>query len=102
MNEFKINDIFQYVENTNLGASYPRLINEFKKINMGELSSVEHAVLVKINGVSSDVADIVLRKYKLVELCGEALNAADVADLKRPNGKRIGNVIANRIVDHLH
>jgi ERCC4-type nuclease len=67
------------------------------QLRQGTLPDVFKKMLVKINGTSEAVADIIIAHDNINIL---NIDPIIIADLKRVNGRRVGTVLANKIAEH--
>lgn len=73
-----------------------KIITELQCLRLGERTSVFKNMLIKIKGVSEHIADIIIAETTILDF-----DAKTISNLKRYNGRRIGNVIASRIEEHI-
>jgi ERCC4-type nuclease len=73
-----------------------KIMTELQQLRDGENTCIFKKMLTKINGMSDSVADIIVAQTEILDF-----DAKIVAHLKRANGRRIGNVLANRVEEHL-
>jgi len=58
-------------------------------------------MLMKINGVSDNVANIIVANTNLYLFSSNLTNCKEISELKKNSGRRVGDVVANRIYEHL-
>jgi ERCC4-type nuclease len=74
-----------------------KIMLTLEQLRQGELLDVFKKMLVKINGISNVVANIIIEHNEISIL---NIDPVIIANLERENGRRIGIVLANRIVEH--
>lgn len=73
---------------------------ELKELKAGNRLVASRSMLAKIKGMSVGLATDVINKYSIVELADPELDVKALADMPRANGRRFGDVLANRIAEH--
>jgi hypothetical protein len=53
-------------------------------------------MLIKIKGVSEHIADIIIAETSILDF-----DTTSISNLKRSNGRRVGDVIAARVKEHI-
>jgi ERCC4-type nuclease len=79
------------------GSSDSKYI-ELSKTISGERPAVARTLLAKIKGISSEIADTVLAKHTLSDLC--QTSATDISTITKANGRKLGISIGNKIKVH--
>lgn len=89
-----------------LGKARAEKIMEIASIDstptaMAHTRELSRKLLEAIPGVSSSTAQIILNTYSLRVICRGEVAEAQIADLKRPGGRRLGVSVAGGIIKYL-
>lgn len=68
---------------------------------MAHVRDLSRKLLEAIPGVSSSTAQLILNHYSLRQICRGEVTKEQVADLKRPNNRRLGVAIAGNVMKYL-
>jgi ERCC4-type nuclease len=71
-------------------------------INTQSSKKVSISLLSKIPGVSVVVAELILDKYSLKDLCTNKVTEEELSEIQRESGKRIGMKLSKKIIDILN
>lgn len=68
---------------------------------MAHVRDLSRKLLEAIPAVSSSTAQIILNHYSLRQICRGEVTEAQIADLKRPGGRRLGVAVAKGVIKYL-
>ena len=74
--------------------------SELNELHAGNRIAIARTMLTKIKGISIGLATTIVNSYSLSVLSSPEIDAKELADLKRENKKRLGNVLADRLIEH--